>query len=469
MNNFLLSRRLIPLFFSFVSLFSCAAYVSDGQDEKAANKAVSVKIIKTDTARELSGEKASSDRIFFMLETEWENIHPKQKVEKEKLEGKSDRTMGVSTLAGKKKKETELVEADVAYMVEKLFDHAYLLADGLAFKLDELTESVPGGVELRKPFTLAKQGEKRKAVLVYLIPENAENLGLQFFDYQYGHVLLPIQGDLKVALGSGKPPGEVLDRIQTNLAEIAAHSVDFRSTYAGDEAPEDWQYAVVQLSGKSLSGKNVKDIVQIEPTEYTWVSTEGGYLYYAASGSTTEEGMIRFTPEIFQHQELAFLIPSSDRLTQLGIRLRNDVSLLHLTAAGPKARPEALAIHRDGNVMEVMIFGMREENGKVVMDLGIQSLSRSGIEIRREAQFMLVVGDEKILLHDSLTDNLPHRPPSPFIIPPKTFIRFELAYKTERSPTHLYFRGFRREATLPIGNEISLNDSNRHTLLRGKK
>lgn len=320
-----------------------------------------------------------------------------------------------------------------------------LLRTDWPIRFHEVTESVPEGVALGEPFTIAKQGEKRKAVFVYSIPERAENLGFHFFDYQYGHVLLPIQGDLEAARGSGKPPGHVLDRIQTELVEIAAHSVDFQSTYADEEAPEDWQYAVVQLSGKSISRENVKDIVQIEPAEYTWVSTEGGYLYYAASGSTTEEGMIRFTPEIFQHQELAFLIPSSDQAAQLGIRLRNDVFLLNLTDTKPKEIPRPIAMHRDGDVLEVMVFDRREKEGNVIMDLGIQSLAKSGIEIQRKAQFMLVVGDEKILPHDSLTDNLPHRPPIPFIIPPKTFIRFELAFETDGIPSFLYYRGYETE------------------------
>lgn len=451
MYNTFKSRFLI--IFSLFFLFYCISSGYAASDEKASNKAVSVKILNSATAHEVSEEKASKGRVFFILETEWENIHPKQKVDKDKLEGKTDRTMGVSGLTGKKKKKTEYVEADVAYMIEKLFDHAYLVADGLAYPIHEITESIPEGVALRESFTIAKQGEKRKAVFVYSIPESAKNLGFQFFDYQYGHVLLPIQGDLKAAQGSGKPPGKVLDQIQANLVEIAAHSVDFQNFYVDDEAPEDWQYAVVQLSGKSLSGKNVKDIVQIEPTEYTWVQTEGGYLYYASGGSITEEGMIRFTPEIFQHQELAFLIPSSSRVAQLGIRLRNDVYQLNLTGTKPKKIPEAIATHRDGDVMEVIVFGMREEDGKVIMDLGIQSLATSGIEIQRNAQFMLVVDEKRKSIEDALTDELPHRPPSPFIIPPKTFVRFELAFETEGTPTDLYFRGYRSEATLSLSDK----------------
>jgi hypothetical protein len=448
MCNTFKSRFLLICSLFFLLYCTSPGYAASG--ETISNKAVSVKILKHSTQNEISGKQAGKGHVFVILETEWENIHPKQKVDKDKLEGKTDRTMGVSGLTGKKKKKTEYVEVDVAYMIEKLLDHAYLVADGLAYPLHELTESVPDGAALQEPFSIAEQGEKRKAVLVYSIPEDAKNLGFQFFDYQYGHALLPIKGDLKAAKGSGKPPGKVLDQIQANLVEIAAHSVDIQNTYAEQDAPADWEYAVVQLSGKSLSGKNVKDIVQIEPTEYTWIHTEGGYLYYASAGSTTEEGMIRFTPEVFQNQELAFLIPSSSLPKQLGIRLRNEVYQLNLTGPKPKEMPEAVATHRDGDVMEIMVFGMREEDGIVIMDLGIQSLATSGIEIQRSAQFMLVVDENRISIEDFLTDELPHRPPSPFIIPPKTFVRFELAFETDASPTSLYYRGYASENSFKL-------------------
>ena len=434
--------RVILWFFVLIWPFCIAGECA----EKAANKAVSVSILKSTTAQEISGEKVSGGRVFIVLETEWENIHPKQKVEKDKLEGKTDRTMGVGTLAGRKqKKKTEYVEVDVAYMVKKLYDHAYLVADGLAYSLHDLTKSVSEGIDLTEPFTIAKQGEKRKAILIYSIPEDTKSFGFQFFDYEYGHILLPVKGNIADAKGKGNPPGEVLDQIQSPLVEIAVHSFEFQNTYEEDKAPEGWAYAKVQISGKSLSGKNVKDIVQIEPTEYTWVVTEGGYLYYAIGGSVTEQGMIRFTPEIYQHQELVFLVPHSSHVTQLGIRLRNDVFQMKLADAKSEGKPDASATHRDGDVMEVMLFDVRVEDGQVILDLGIQSLSTSGIEIQRDAQFMLVVDDEKIPPNDSLTNNLFHRPPNPFTIPPKTFVRFGLAFETPKSPTSLYYRGYRSE------------------------
>jgi len=100
--------------------------------------------------------------------------------------------------------------------------------------------------------------------------------------------------------------------------------------------------------------------------------------------------------------------------------------------------------------MEVMLFDVRKENSQVILDLGIQSLATSGIEIQRKAQFQIVVDDRKISLDDSATDRLLHRPPKPFVIPPKTFVRFELVYETDTSPTALYYRGYASENTFEL-------------------
>ncbi len=418
---------------------------------QSANKAARIEIITHRFEQEINGNQAPEGWRFFVLQTRWENIHPKQKVEKDKLEGKADRTMGVKNFARKKEtKKEDYVEVDVAYMIEKIINHAYLLADGLAFSLHRVTEDIPEGTNLGEAFMISKFREIRPANFVYLIPEKAENIGFRFFDYEYGHIDLPIQGDIKKALGVDGLAVDIISRAKNDAVEVAVHSFELMDEYDEEEAPEDWRYAVIHLSGKSYLGTNVKDIVQIEPEEYTWVTTEGGYFYYSEGGSTTDEGMIRFTPEVFQHQELAFLVPASDQISQLGLRLRNDVLRLDLTEKKSIDLPKPIATHQDGDIMEVMLFGLWEKNRHITVDLGIQSLETSGIEIQRDAQFMIVVDEERISLDDSLTDELLHRPPTPFIIPPKSFIRFELAYSADSAPSVFYFRGFESEKYMEL-------------------
>src|SRR4030042_4288768 len=177
------------------------------QEETAANKAAKTHLIQFSMDTELAGQKAPQGKIYVLLQTEWENIHPKQKVKKSDLEGKQDRTMGVGTLREGKKEEKkgDYVDMDVPYLIPNFFDHAYVLADGQTYALDKLTEVIPGGYSLNKDFTIPKLGDRKKVQFVFLVPAEAKNLAFQFFDYSNGHIQIPAQGDHKLAVGKGAP------------------------------------------------------------------------------------------------------------------------------------------------------------------------------------------------------------------------------------------------------------------------
>ena len=421
-----------------------------GQDiqDSAANKAAKVIILKAEFEEVLAGAQSPEGKTYLILDLEWENIHPKQKIEKSKLEKKQDRTMGVGALTGGKEKSAEeYVDADVAYEIPNFFDHAYCLADGKSYPLDKLTEQVPGGISLEKAFMIEKFGQKKPVNFVYLVPKDARNLAFQFFDYSNGHILITIKGDLKLARGADGGGGKVLDHFKDEFIEIGANSLDFQREFKGEKAPEGWQYAVVELGGKSLSSGN---IIEIRPEDYIWLSTRDGYLYYCAGATTAEGGLIRFTPEVSQNQEVAFLVPAAEKDFGLGVRIMDKVYTLKLN---PRFQPEsakALSSHQDGNTMEIFVYGMRKEGAEVILDLGIKSLVDSGLEIQTSQQFILKSGEEKVNFDQSSTDALLHRPPGPFTIPPQTFVRFDLAYKTDKAPTALYYRGYESEATLSL-------------------
>lgn len=445
--------HLLNSLFKFILIASLSFMLSASQDqnilERPANKAAKVTIIKVSSEKEMATQMAPPGKIFLILETRWTNVHPKQKVEKSKLEKKQDRTMGVGALLKKQKQEEEeeYVEVDVAYVIPNFLDHAYLLADGEAYSLDKLTETIQGGIGLKKEFSLAKQGENKQVRLIYAIPESARNLAFQFFDYSYGHILIPIQGDLKVATGTGKIRPKVLGGIKDDFLELGTTDVDFQSEYGDEKAPEGWHYVIVKLRGKSLSaGGGEKNIVQIDPREYIWVSTKEGHFYYSSGGSITEEGYIRFTPDFYQNQEVAFLIPEQEKELGLGLRIQNRVYSLPLTAspaAWPPVKP--VVTHRDGQTMEIMLFGVRSQEDHIILDLGIRSLSKSGLEIQTEAQFILKIKGKDIYFDEETTEALFHRPPTPFTIPPETFVRFEIAFETPIMPETLYYRGYESE------------------------
>lgn len=443
-------RELFSVFLLVVLLICLDLYpagTSKTEVKKAPrNRAAEVTIVKSSFFNQLESHKAPSGKVYLVLNTMWKNIHPKEKVEKSKLEGKKDHTMGVSALSqGGKKKKKEYVMADVAYMVMNFFDHAYILVDGKSHSLDKLTEDVSGGIKFDTEFTIPKQGDKKAATFVFLIPENSENLAFQFFDYNYGHILLPVKGNLKQAFGTGSTSIELLDKIKSSFVEISARKISYKNEYLEENASKGWHYATVQLEGRSLSGVDVKDIVQVEPTEYMWVVSRDGYFYYSCGGTTTDDGFLRFTPEVFQSQEVVFLVPKSVKLFKLGVRLKNQVYELKLCKEKMPGIPRPLASHKDGNTMKISIFKIQKMNGKVIADLGINSMVESGIEIQMNEQFFIVINGEKTYLDEEETAKLFHAPPTPFVVPPGAFVRFKLVYKADKYPESFYYRGYESE------------------------
>jgi hypothetical protein len=423
---------------------------ADSVPRSSHNQAVKIDIGDIQIGGDVAGQSAPSGKAYVVLTTRWENIHPKQEVEKSKLERKRDITMGVGGLGMKPSgRKTEYVEMDVAYKIERLLDHAYLLADGLAYALEAATEQVQGGVPWKKPFSLEKQGEIREARLVFLVSENAKHIAFQFFDYQYGHVTIPIGGDIEQAR-AGKALKNASAQSKTALAEMLVAKLSFANGYMEKGAPAGWRYAVLSLGGKSLSiSGDLRNIIQIDPLKSMWLSTPKGHLYYGAASATAEDGRLRFSPEVYQYQEVAFLVPADIQAFDLGVRLRNEVTWLNLAGTDRTVLPKSMAVHRDGSVAEILMLGIRRESGKQVLDLGIHSLSSSGLAIQF-AQFRLYTPKGEMEVDSAATEALTRRPPKPFLIPPGMFVRFELAYDTGAIPTQLHYRGFQIEARIPL-------------------
>ncbi len=422
--------------------------------ETAANDAVRLQIIDSEENNELPGSAASTNKTFLVLDTRWENIHEKQKVSKDKLEGKTDRTMGVGGLGtgGGSSGPTEYVEMDVAYKIPKLVDHVYALVDGQAVPLHPAMSRLPNGLEPTSPFGVGKQGEIRDLQLAFLVPEDAENVALQVFDYNNGHLVIPLRGSLELAKSSAAGPGDALDSVSTDVVELAAHSLDFANDYRGEAAGPGWRFAVVELGGQSVSrGGRMGRILQFDPKKYMWVHADGGYVYYASAGSTDAKGNIRFTPEIYQRQEVAFLVPDAVERLSMGLRINRDVVNLSLTKRAPSPMPDAGTRHEDGDVMEVLLYGSRRDGDYLILDVGIRPIIKGqGLEVKTARQFLLQTPDGEVKLDRQATAALPGHPPDPFVVPPGAAVRFELAYKTAATPTSLRVRGFRGEGVLEL-------------------
>jgi len=419
--------------------------------EAVANEAVRISVVGSAVQTELFGARAPEGQTFLILATRWENIHPKELVDRASLEGRSDRTMGVGAFSGGGGGRTEYVEADVAYQVPRLLDHLYALTDGAAVSLHPATGTLPGGADPEGGLFLPGLGSVKTLALAFLVPGEPQDLALQFFDYNYGNVVVPVRGDAAQAGDAVAAAGEILARVETDVLDVSATGLSFRDRYNGQQAPAGWRYAVVSLQGQSHSeGGGMGNIVQLDPLEYAFVTTDGGYLRYAAGGSVDDAGVIRFTPEVAQRQELAFLVGEEDEALALGLRLRNEVVTLGLTEGDPEGFPRReRARHEDGDVLEVSLFGGRREGEVWIVDLGVRPLVEGqGLEIQAGAQFLLQTAEGEISPDLGASAARVGRPPEPFIVPPGTPVRFELVFPLKGEAEGIRYRGFRSEGML---------------------
>jgi len=110
--------------------------------------------------------------------------------------------------------------------------------------------------------------------------------------------------------------------------------------------------------------------------------------------------------------------------------------------------------------MEILLFGLREDQGKAIVDLGIRSLyDRGGLDIQMSRQFFLQIGEEEFSVDTAATAALLRHPPAPFTVPPGASIRFELVFDAGGTVTALRYRGFRSEAVLEFQPRSKLTGS----------
>jgi hypothetical protein len=86
----------------------------------------------------------------------------------------------------------------------------------------------------------------------------------------------------------------------------------------------------------------------------------------------------------------------------------------------------------------------------MIVDLAIRPLETKGqgIEITPDQQFMIETVNGPVRPDMTATWLRVNRPPRPFVVPPGTTTRFELAFPGSGSPSGLKIRGFESEGRI---------------------
>jgi Mg-chelatase subunit ChlD len=429
-----------------------------------ANQGVQVRI--TAVAQGSVIETQAAQLQLITITTVWQNIHAKQKIDKKSLDKKPDRTMGAGGFyagdAKGDKKANQQVEKDVAYKVPKWGNHLFLLADGIAYSLDIASAQLHNGADPTKGFAMARQGQEQEVQFLFRIPTAAKNLALQFFDNANGHIQIPLAGDIKLAKGSGFPPG-LIDSAKFGGLELGVMPVP-----AGKPAPEvtttaGWHLLTATLIGKSnLSRGSVANFAEIDADKYIWLEGDGGFVYYPVPAANNATNRLRFTPDYFSTATVSFLVPDKQQHFRLGARAGSEISHLKLSANAPQAPPKPFQIFQDGNVADWQLYAISRTKDGLLVDMGVQGRDpKKGIEIRPYRQVQLTVNKQKLKPDKRRSQALAYGPSDTVVVPPKGIVRFVLLFDTKQDPTTLYIQGLRSETNLvikgaPAGNPTLL-------------
>jgi len=436
------------------------AVLPSGAAAKTASASSSVRIdlMRVIRSDEIAGVKAPEGMEAVILITRWTNVHPRQKVSRASLEGAGDRSAGAGGLFSGGGDQGEMVDMDVAYKVPLPVRHLWLIGGGEAFPLRPESGELPDGMVANKAFGIARMGETRDARMAWFVPRGMSDLELRLFDYDNGHISLPVAGDMKKAESPSKT--KAVDAGKSGELELSVLGMRSVETYAGQKAPEGWRFSVVDLLGKSIAKQGkMGALVFADPSKYVWLTGDGGTLHYGLPPENGT-GSIVFTPEVASRQSVTFVVPETEKHFRLGLRGRSDVLSLKATAEPPSAVPAATAQVQDKGALTLGLVGLRREKGITILDLlATPESGGKGVEVHADQQFILKVGKSEYRPDANLTRRLYRQPPGPFIIPPATPVRFELAYAlpdNAPAPSQLRYRGFAGEASIPLdGSKIA--------------
>ncbi|RME44947.1 MAG: hypothetical protein D6791_11955, partial [Chloroflexi bacterium] len=309
-------------------------------------------------------EQTGKERLL-AVGTLWENIHPKVAVSRRAAEGKVDRTMGAGGLlggGGSRSGADEQVWRDVAYKVPQWSQHLVLLADGVAYPLDPRSRTLRDGADPEDSFTLARQGETRRLRFAFRVPAKAKNLALHLFDYNNGHITLPLAGDAEQAM----QPAIMATGQRSSMVEVAVVDSHARKHLNGQPAPDGWRYLELTLLGRSLAkGRDMGAIVNIRP-DNLWLQDAEGFLY--PPRLPDRDAPLAFFPEYPTHARLVFLLPRDALPARLLLRAGREMLSLALPGGGVPSLPTPLQHWADGELAEWSLLGALRRDDRLVLD-----------------------------------------------------------------------------------------------------
>jgi hypothetical protein len=304
---------------------------------------------------------------------------------------------------------------------------------------------------------LPREHSKRKFRFSFLIPDNASNLAFHFFDFAYGHITIPLKGDIEKAKKSEQEKSKA-PPIRTKQLESNIDGIDTIADYLGQKAPVGWQFKRVRFLGRSMSKRGGRgDIVQLNAQKDLWLQVREGFLY---APQKVNEKFLRFFPDYLSSTHVIFLVPESEKEVNLIVRAGAKTFSMPVGGKEKLALPKPLSSWKDGDVAQFVLLGKSHHKGKIVLDLVAKNLQKDkGIELSPFRQFQLGAGKKSLKADKKKTESLAHGAKRKMVLPPGVSVRFLLVFSSEKGIASIKYRGIKSNHDISLAN-ISVASEN---------
>lgn len=407
----------------------------------ARNRAAELRITSVSLLDKLGDAKAPAGKRLLVLDAQLRNLQPAQKVD-----GKW---------------------VPVQYVVPKLSDHLYAVADGA--RVLERPKLDAAGMLPFDQISLVHQNDTIEGKLAYAVPAGtlAGDVTLRFYDFAHGNMVLPL-----VSAGPERIEIPIVPAQHNSVVEAGIYSVRKLPVLGNQRAPAGMTFVAFDLRGRSTvstsadasafdpnAAKGSKiDVGTVadwkESRKYAQVVVDGeyGYLPLPQSELAPEP---RFLPDVFTGGTLAFLVPQKVQSLELRCDFPNarlpDGSVqrpqaltfaIEGTRPPPRALP-AIASAKD-DVFDVSVVGQqaasefagtRASGNQKFLVLNV-SVKNNGsqqefFQTRDQLKYVTEAGQQIVFDRASL---LGVHPPSDLVyVPPGERRSFDLAYRIPAS------------------------------------
>jgi len=275
---------------------------------RVRNRAAVLEVSSVLVAKKFGARAAPKGKRLLVLGTRWENILKPQVVREKKL--------------------------PVAYMMKKLADHLYLVADGNRV-VPAARPMWPGQIGPGK-FLLPGPGSVREGKLIYEIPEDLSALGeltLRHYDYAHGSMALTIfRSKDAPGVATLKP---VKPAVSNELVELAAFGLNKAAELDGRKPPAGCEFLSVDLRSRSRLVFEA-DATAYDPkakpgdklkvgtvcdwkdwSRYLYLVVDGEYAVTADMRLSTLPKLPRYLPDILTGYRAVFAVPTGAKSVQL--------------------------------------------------------------------------------------------------------------------------------------------------------